>query len=29
VVILAIELGPTPQELIEEIKTKLHLTSKN
>ena len=27
--VLAIELGPTPQELVEEIKTKLHLTSKD
>jgi gluconokinase len=26
---LAIELGPTPQELVQEIKTKLHLTSKD
>jgi gluconokinase len=26
--VLAIELGPTPQELVEEIKTNLHLTSK-
>jgi len=27
--VLTIELGPTPQELVEEIKTKLHLTSKD
>jgi hypothetical protein len=27
--VLVIELGPTPQELVEEIKTKLDLTSKD
>ena len=27
--VLTIELGRTPQELVEEIKTKLHLASKD